>query len=54
MDAFLDTVRYPNGQPLDPRFNQTFACLQTTGQFCTQTTSTPTPDPPRGRRGSHH
>jgi hypothetical protein len=55
MDAFLDSVHYPNGQPLDPRFTQNFACLQTTGAFCTAT-----PDPPpqthhgrQGRTGSH-
>jgi hypothetical protein len=33
-DAFLDTVRRPNGQPLDKRFNRNFACLQRFGAFC--------------------
>jgi hypothetical protein len=50
IDTFLDTVNYPNGQPLDPRFNQNFACLQTTGAFCTQTTQTP-PQTRHGRQG---
>jgi len=33
-DAFLDTVRKPNGLPLDFRFNLNFACLQIFGSFC--------------------
>ncbi|MBV9180907.1 MAG: hypothetical protein JO356_06310 [Acidobacteria bacterium] len=33
-DAFLDTVRRPNGTPIDPRFTHTFECLRDTGQFC--------------------
>jgi hypothetical protein len=32
-DAFLDTVRRPNGTPVDPAFNLNFNCLQKTGQF---------------------
>ncbi|HXJ71638.1 MAG TPA: hypothetical protein VNM37_02255, partial [Candidatus Dormibacteraeota bacterium] len=39
-DAFLDTVRGPNG-PLDTRFNQNFACLQLFGGFCSELTLTP-------------
>jgi len=33
-DAFLDTVRRPDGFPLDIRFNLNFACLQIFGAFC--------------------
>jgi hypothetical protein len=33
-DAFIDTVRLPDGTPIDPRFTQTFQCLRDTGQFC--------------------
>jgi len=36
-DAFLDQVKLPNGQPLDPAFNAVFNCLQTQGQFPTIT-----------------
>jgi hypothetical protein len=35
-DAFLDTVRRPDGSPLDPRIEAAFDCLQKTGQFCHQ------------------
>lgn len=37
-DAFLDTVRFPNGTPVDNRFNSNFACLQTFGLFCSELT----------------
>jgi hypothetical protein len=37
-DAFLDTVRRPNGTPLDVRFNLNFACLQNFGAFCNELT----------------
>jgi hypothetical protein len=37
-DAFLDTVRGPNGAPLDIRFNLNFACLQKFGAFCSELT----------------
>jgi hypothetical protein len=33
LDAFLDSVHNPNGSSLDPRFDATFACLATNGQF---------------------
>ena len=33
-DAFLDTVRKPDGVPLDLQIATTFNCLQKTGQFC--------------------
>jgi hypothetical protein len=34
-DAFVDTVRRPNGGPLiDPQITASFNCLQKTGQFC--------------------
>jgi hypothetical protein len=32
-DAFLDHVKFPNGQSVDPRFLQNFNCLQQKGQF---------------------
>jgi len=32
-DAFLDQVRLPNGQPLDPAFTVNFNSLQRTGFF---------------------
>jgi len=32
-DSFLDTVRKPNGAPLDPQFNINFKCLKTNGVF---------------------
>jgi hypothetical protein len=35
-DAFLDTVRRPNGVPLDIRFNLNFACLQLFGSYCNE------------------
>ncbi|HKV39280.1 MAG TPA: hypothetical protein VJX67_08710 [Blastocatellia bacterium] len=35
-DAFLDVVRKPNGQPLDPAFLQNFLCLKFTGKFCNE------------------
>ena len=35
-DAFLDTVQFPNGTPVDNRFNKTYACLQSTGSFCSK------------------
>jgi hypothetical protein len=38
-DAFLDTVRKPNGAPLDFHFNVNFNCLKEEGQF---------PDPNNG------
>ena len=34
-DAFLDTVRRPDGSPLDPQIATSFNCLQEKGQFCT-------------------
>jgi len=39
-DAFLDSVRLPNGTPIDKRFNQNFACLQVDGRFCNELTPT--------------
>jgi hypothetical protein len=36
LDAFLDTVRFSNGTPVDNRFNQNYACLQTFGLFCNE------------------
>ena len=36
LDAFLDTVRFSNGTPVDNRFNQNFACLQSFGLFCNE------------------
>jgi hypothetical protein len=33
-DAFLDTVRRPDGSPVDARIAANFDCLQKTGQFC--------------------
>lgn len=33
-DAFLDSVTFSSGLPVDIRFNINFACLQTFGQFC--------------------
>jgi hypothetical protein len=33
-DAFLDTVRHPDGSPVDPQITANFECLQKTGQFC--------------------
>jgi hypothetical protein len=36
-DAFLDSVHKPDGTPLDPRFTNTFNCLQNTGLFCNGT-----------------
>jgi hypothetical protein len=36
LDAFLDTVRRPNGVPLDVRFNLNFACLQLFGAYCNE------------------
>jgi hypothetical protein len=33
-DAFLDTVRRPDGTPVDPRISANFECLQKTGKFC--------------------
>jgi hypothetical protein len=32
-DAFLDSVKRPNGTPVDPGFTTTFNCLQQTGSF---------------------
>jgi hypothetical protein len=37
-DAFLDTVRRPNGVPLDIHFNLNFACLKIFGAFCSELT----------------
>jgi hypothetical protein len=37
-DAFLDTVRFPNGTPVDNRFNKTYACLEVFGRFCSELT----------------
>jgi hypothetical protein len=37
-DAFLDTVRFPNGVPVDVRFNLNFACLKVFGLFCSELT----------------
>ena len=40
-DAFVDTVRRPNGGPLiDPQITASFNCLQKTGQFCKLPTGT--------------
>lgn len=39
-DAFLDTVRFPSGAPVDFRFNLNFACLKVFGLFCSELTST--------------
>jgi hypothetical protein len=36
VDAFLDTVRFPSGVPVDLRFNLNFACLQAFGVFCNE------------------
>lgn len=33
-DAFVDTVRKPDGSPVDPQIAASFNCLQKTGQFC--------------------
>jgi hypothetical protein len=33
-DAFVDTIRRPDGSPLDPQVSASFNCLQKTGQFC--------------------
>jgi hypothetical protein len=33
-DAFVDTVRRPNGTPLDSQISASFDCLQKNGQFC--------------------
>jgi hypothetical protein len=33
-DAFLDTVRRPDGTPIDPRISANFECLQKTGNSC--------------------
>lgn len=40
LDAFLDSVRFPNGAPVDGRFNSNFACLQAFGLFCSELTLT--------------
>jgi len=37
-DAYLDTVRFPSGAPVDSRFNSTFACLKVFGLFCSELT----------------
>jgi hypothetical protein len=34
-DAFLDTVRKPDGTPIDPKVTASFNCLQQTGNYCT-------------------
>lgn len=39
-DSFLDTVRFPNGAPVDLRFNLNFACLKVFGLFCSELDST--------------
>jgi hypothetical protein len=39
-DAYLDTVRFPSGAPVDSRFNSTFACLKVFGLFCSELTPT--------------
>ena len=39
-DAFLDTVRFSNGTPVDNRFNKTYACLEVFGLFCSELTPT--------------
>lgn len=38
-DAFLDTVRFSNGVPVDLRFNLNFACLKVFGLFCSELNS---------------
>jgi hypothetical protein len=40
LDSFLDTVRFPNGAPVDIRFNLNFACLKVFGLFCSELNST--------------
>lgn len=37
-DAFLDTVRFPTGAPVDKSFNRNFACLQVFGSYCSELT----------------
>src|SRR5215475_12293919 len=37
-DAYLDTVRFSNGTPVDNRFNKTYACLEVFGLFCSELT----------------
>lgn len=37
-DAFLDTVRFPTGVPVDKSFNKNFACLQVFGSYCSELT----------------
>jgi hypothetical protein len=39
-DAFADTVRKPDGSPVDPQIAASFNCLQKTGQFCPLATGT--------------
>jgi hypothetical protein len=39
-DAFVDTVRKPDGSPIDPQVAASFNCLQKTGQFCPLATGT--------------
>ena len=39
-DAFVDTVRRPNGSLVDPQVTASFNCLQKTGQFCRLATGT--------------
>jgi len=43
--AYLDSVRFPNGTPVDKRFNQNYACLQVDGKFCNELTRTQLSDP---------
>lgn len=38
-DAFLDSVRFASGSPVDIRFNQNFACLKVFGLSCNQLTA---------------
>lgn len=40
LDAFLDSVRFSNGAPVDGRFNSNFACLQVFGLFCNELSPT--------------
>ena len=36
LDAYLDTVRFSNGAPVDNKFNRNFACLKVFGLFCSE------------------
>ena len=53
LDAFLDTVRFSNGTPVDNRFNQNFACLQSFGKFCNELNTTQRSSPKLTWLASH-